>query len=68
MNEIRKEIEAKIKELQRKSEVKSMLMIDWLKWLLAKLPEEKKEEVVVKDVKVEIPEAPKKKITFNKKK
>ena len=45
-----------------------MLMIDWLKWLLAKLPEEKKEEVVVKDVKVEIPEAPKKKITFNKKK
>lgn len=68
MNDIRKEIEAKIKELQRKSEVKSMLMIDWLKWLLAKLPEEKKEEVVVKDVKVEIPEAPKKKITFNKKK
>ena len=31
------------------------------------LPQEKKEEPI-KEVKVEIPEAPKKKITFNKKK
>ena len=66
---MREEIEAKIQELSWKSEVKTILMIEWLKWLLEKLPEEKKEEV--KEVKVELPEekpAPKKKITFTRKK
>ena len=64
---MRKEIEDKIQELSWKSEVKTILMIEWLKWLLEKLPEEKKEEE--KEVKVELPveEKPKKKITFKKK-
>lgn len=67
---MREEILKKIQELEWKSEVKSILMIDWLKMLLAMLPEEKKEEVVVKEVKVEIPEEKpaKKKISFSKKK
>ena len=71
MNEIRKEIEAKIQELNWRSEVKTILMIEWLNGLLAKLPaEEKKVEVVEKKVEVELPEekpAPKKKIIFKKK-
>ena len=68
---MREEIEAKIQELSWKSEVKTILMIDWLKGLLEKLPEEKKEEEIKKEVKVELPEekpAPKKKITFTRKK
>ena len=66
---MREEIEKKIKELEWRSEVKSILMIEWLNKLLAMLPEEKK-EVVEKKVGVEIPdEKPaKKKISFNKKK
>ena len=68
---MREEILNKIQELSWKSEVKTILMIDWLKWLLEKLPEEKKEEVK-KEVKVELPveekkETPKKKIIFKKK-
>lgn len=65
---MREEIEKKIKELEWKSEVKSILMIDWLKGLLSKLPEEKKEEPV-KEVKVELPEEKptKKKISFKRK-
>lgn len=66
---MRKEIEDKIQELSWKSEVKTILMIDWLKWLLEKLPEEKKEEEIKKEVKVELEEkpAPKKKISFKRK-
>jgi hypothetical protein len=70
MNEIRKAIEEKIKELEWKNNLRSLEIIDWLKnELLPKLPEEKKEEVV-KEVKVEIPEEKpaKKKISFSKKK
>ena len=70
---MREEIEKKIQELSRKSEVKTILMIEWLQGLLAKLPEEKKVEVVQKKVEVELPveeetkPAPKKKIVFKRK-
>ena len=71
---MREEIEKKIQELSRKSEVKTILMIEWLQGLLAKLPEEKKNvEVVQKKVEVELPveedakPAPKRKIVFKKK-
>lgn len=71
---MREEIEKKIQELSRKSEVKTILMIEWLQGLLAKLPEEqKKVEVIEKKVEVELPveeekkPAPKRKIVFKKK-
>ena len=70
---MREEIEKKIQELSRKSEVKTILMIEWLQGLLAKLPEEKKVEVIQKKVEVELPveedakPAPKRKIVFKKK-
>lgn len=71
---MREEIEKKIQELSRKSEVKTILMIEWLQGLLAKLPEEqKKVEVVQKKVEVKLPveeeakPAPKRKIVFKKK-
>ena len=72
MEEIRKELEAKIKELERKNNLRSLEMIEWIKWLLAKL--EVKEEVKQEPIKVELKEevkeekpAPKKKIVFKKK-
>ena len=71
---MREEIEKKIQELSRKSEVKTILIIEWLQGLLAKLPEEKKNvEVIEKRVEVELPveeekkPAPKRKIVFKKK-
>lgn len=70
---MREEIEKKIQELEWRANVRSLDMIDWLKFLLTKLPEEcKKEEPKPETkVKVELPEenpAPKKKIVFKKKK
>ena len=72
IEEIKKELEAKIKELERKNQLRSLEMIEWIKWLLAKL--EVKEEVKQEPIKVELKEeveekkpAPKKKITFKKK-
>ena len=71
---MREEIEKKIQELSRKSEVKTILIIEWLQGLLAKLPEEKKNvEVIEKKVEIELPveeekkSAPKRKIVFKKK-
>lgn len=71
---MREEIEKKIQELSRKSEVKTILMIEWLQGLLAKLPEEKKNvEVIEKKVEIKLPveeeakPAPKRKIVFKKK-
>lgn len=72
---MREEILKKIHELEWKNNVRSLEIIEFLKWLLAKLPEEKKEEVK-KVVKIEVPEveeeevktAPKRKIVFKKKK
>ena len=63
--EIRKDIEAKIKELEWRNHLRSLEIIEWLKWLLAKLPEEKKEEAK-KEVKVKIPDTPKKNLAKNK--
>ena len=70
--EIRKELELKIKELEWKNNLRSLEMIEWIKWLLTKL--EVKEEVKPTPIKVELKEeveekkpAPKKKISFKKK-
>ena len=72
IEEIKKELEAKIKELERKNNLRSLEMIEWIKWLLATL--EVKEEVKPEPIKVELKEeveekkpAPKKKIAFKKK-
>ena len=73
IEEIRKELEAKIKELERKNNLRSLEMIEWIKWLLKKL--EVKEEVKpitveVKKVEEEVEEKKpviKKKISFKKK-
>lgn len=73
IEEIKKELEAKIKELERKNQLRSLEMIEWIKWLLSKL--EVKEEVKQEPIKVELkeeakeekPATPKKKITFKKK-
>ena len=72
IEEIKKELEAKIKELERKNQLRSLEMIEWIKWLLAKL--EVKEGVKQEPIKVELKEeveekkpAPKKKISFKKK-
>ena len=72
IEEIKKELNEKIKELERKNNLRSLEMIEWIKWLLAKL--EVKEEVKQEPIKVELKEeveekkpAPKKKIVFKKK-
>jgi len=72
IEEIKKELEAKIKELERKNNLRSLEMIEWIKWLQKKL--EVKEEVKQEPIKVELKEeveekkpAPKKKIVFKKK-
>jgi len=73
IEEIKKELEAKIKELERKNNLRSLEMIEWIKWLLSTL--EVKEEVKQEPIKVELKEevkeekkeTPKKKIAFKKK-
>lgn len=71
---MREEILKKIHELEWKNNVRSLEIIEFLKWLLAKLPEEKKVEKIEKVVEVKLPEeeevktAPKRKIVFKKKK
>lgn len=73
IEEIKKELNEKIKELERKNNLRSLEMIDWIKWLQKKL--EVKEEVKQEPIKVELKEeekeekkeAPKKKIVFKKK-
>lgn len=78
IEEIRKELELKIKELEWKNNLRSLEMIDWIKSLLKKMEEKpapiKKEitveipqEVVEEAVKEEKKPAPKKKIVFKKK-
>ena len=71
MKNIREEIQEKIKELERRNQVRSLELIEWLNGLLAMLPEEEKDEDVKLDFVVEIPEGkstPKKKVVFKKKK
>lgn len=72
IEEIKKELESKIKELERKNQLRSLEMIEWIKWLLSKL--EVKEDVKQEPIKVELKEeveekkpATKKKIVFKKK-
>lgn len=72
LEELKKELESKIKELERKNQLRSLEMIEWIKWLLSKL--EVKEEVKPTPVKVEVkeeveekPATPKKKIIFKRK-
>lgn len=69
--EIRKALEEKIKELERKNNLRSLEVIDWLKELINKM-EVVEEKPTPKEVKVELPveekkETPKKKITFKRK-
>lgn len=66
---MREEIQKKIKELEWTTNVKSIVMIDWLKQLLTMLPEENKEEKKEEVIKVEVKEDRplKKKITFKRK-
>jgi hypothetical protein len=71
--EIKQELIAKIHELEWKNNIKSFEIINWINDLLKKYPcEEKKVEEVKKEIKVELPEekkpAPKRKISFIKKK
>lgn len=72
---MREKILNKIHELEWKNNVRSLEIIEFLKWLLAELPEEKKVEKIEKVVEVKLPEedeevkaAPKRKIVFKKKK
>ena len=74
IEEIKKELEAKIKELERKNNLRSLELIEWINSLLKKMevkevkkPEPIKVEVVEKEVEEEKPAAPKKKISFKKK-
>ncbi len=70
--EIRKELEEKIKELERKNNLRSLEVIEWLKSLISKL-EVKETKVIEKKIEVELPEekeekkTPKKKISFKRK-
>ena len=71
--EMREEIQAKIKDLEWSTNVKSILLIEWLNGLLKKYDtpkEEKVEQVIKVEVKedVEVEKKPvKRKITFKKK-
>lgn len=73
--EIKQALEEKIKELERKNNLRSLEVIEWLKDLIKKL-EVVEPKVIEKKVEVELPveeeeekkPAPKKKISFNKKK
>lgn len=73
IEEIKKELNEKIKELERKNNLRSLEMIEWIKWLLSKLEvkEEKKPEPIKVELKEEVeekkPATPKKKIAFKKK-
>ena len=73
IEEIKQALEDKIKELERKNNLRSLEVIDWIKELIKKM-EVKEEKPTAKEVKVELPEeaeekkpAPKKKIVFKKK-
>ena len=69
--EIKQALEEKIKELERKNNLRSLEVIEWIKELIKKL-EVKEEKVIEKKIEVELPEeeekkTPKKKISFKKK-
>ena len=70
IEEIRTALEEKIKELERKNNLRSLEVIEWLKELIKNM-EVVEETPAPKEVKVELPEekkeAPKKKISFKRK-
>lgn len=77
VEEIKQELQAKIKELERKNNLRSLEIINWINELLKKMEatEEKKPEpkVEVTEKKVEEPKeevkpTPKKKVIFSRKK
>ena len=76
MEQVRAAIEAKIKELEWKNQLRSLEVINWLNDLLKMLPKAEVKEVAPKQFVVTLPEVPeeaakpvaKKKIVFNKKK
>lgn len=78
VEEIKQELQAKIKELERKNNLRSLEIINWINELLKKMevkeekkPEPVKVEVVEKKVEEEPEEekpAPKKKVIFTRKK
>ncbi|MBO7219210.1 MAG: hypothetical protein J6W16_03710 [Methanobrevibacter sp.] len=76
MDKVRAAIEAKIKELEWKNNLRSLEVIDWLKELKKLLPEAKVWQPSPKEIFVEVPEpkkeaevkpVAKKKIVFKKK-
>ena len=72
IEEIRNELQEKIKELEWRNNVRSLELIEWINSLLKKMEvkEVKKPEpdkVEVKEVEEEKPAAPKRKIIFKKK-
>ena len=68
--EIKKAFEEKIKELERKNNLRSLEVIEWMKELMKKM-DVKEEKPVEKKVEVELPEEEKKpakkKISFKRK-
>ena len=69
MDKVRAAIEAKIKELEWKNNLRSLEVIEWLKGLLKLLPEPEVEQPITK-VEVELQDVKpvvKKKIVFKKK-
>ena len=69
MDKVREAIEAKIKELEWKNNLRSLEVIDWLNGLLKLLPETEVEQPITK-VEVELQDVKpvvKKKIVFKKK-
>ena len=69
MDKVRAAIEAKIKELEWKNNLRSLEVIEWLKGLLKLLPEQEVEQPITK-VEVELQDVKpvvKKKIVFKKK-
>lgn len=75
IEEVKKELQAKVKELEWRNNLRSLEIITWINELLKKM--ETKEAPVKKEIKVEISEvveevkeekkAPKKKVVFKKK-
>ena len=68
--EIKQALVEKIKELERKNNLRSLEVIEWIKELIKNL-EVKEVKVIEKKIEVELPEeekkTPKKKISFKKK-
>ena len=73
-DQIKEELQSKIREFERQAKLSSLEVITWINDLIKRLDTEEKPVEVKKEVKVELPEveekkpAPKRKIVFNRKK